>query len=216
MTYTTKTSEVLYDYHINDEILARQTTFKDLGVTFDKKLSFSNHIENIVTNTYKTLGFIIRNSNDFANNNAIKLLYFSFIRSRLEYACLIWNPHYSVHTNNLESVQRRFLKYLSFKQDGAYPAIGFSQEALLNRFSLTSLESRRELFSVSFLHKLCHGKLDCAELVGSLNFHVPRPASRQEQCFYLPTPRTNILKYSPLYNICSYYNNRQNDLDIFV
>lgn len=215
VSYTTKKTTITNNYYIDGVILSRQSTFKDLGVIFDTKLSFVSHIETLVADCHKTLGFIVRNSREFANLNTIKLLYLSFIRSKLEYASLIWNPHYEIHKINLEGVQRRFLKFLFLKSEGVYPNIGVPQETLLNKFGLASLNDRRIHFSVTYLHKILHNTLDCSELIGKLNLHVPQFTSRQVQCFYLPTPRTNVLKYSPLYNMCENYNIRQNELDIF-
>lgn len=215
VSFTTKQTEITYTYHINGNILFRPPTFKDLGVIFDKKLSFVNHIETLVADCQKTLGFIVRNSSGFSNLNTLKLLYFSFIRSKLEYACIIWSPHYNVHITNLENVQRRFLKFLYLRLEGTFPNIGFPQETLLEKFELLSLSDRRMHFSISYLHKILHNTLDCSELLGKLNFHVPQFPSRQVQCFYLPTARTNILKYSPLHNLCLSYHNRQPEFDIF-
>lgn len=153
MTFTTKSTEFQYNYNIDTHILKKEQTFKDLGVIFDKTLSFTDHIQANVADTYKALGFIIRNSHEFSDNNTLKLLYYSFVRSKLEYACLIWNPLYNVHINNIESVQRRFLKFLAFKSDNAYPPIGYPQEDLHLRLSLDSLENGRENVSLFFIHK---------------------------------------------------------------
>lgn len=216
MSFTTKARELRYDYKIDRHILEKNETFKDLGVIFDKTLSFTSHMQTIEAEAYKALGFVIRNSHGFSDNDTIKLLYYAFVRPKLEYACLIWNPHYIIHINGIESIQRRLLKFLAFKSDKAYPPIGFPQEDLLLRFSLNSLESRRENFSLSFIHKLCQGKIDSCELLSYLHFHIPRITSRQENCFYLQTPRTNILKYSPIYQMCGYYNIHQHEMDIFL
>lgn len=215
LSITRKQEPITYNYSINGDILSRPETFCDLGVIFDNKLSFTTHIDNIVAKSYKTLGFVIRNSTLFNNSETLKLLYMAFVRPNLEYASIIWCPCYNVHIDNLERTQRRFLKHASYKIDGVYPAIGYPQSELLSRYSLYSLEDRRKSSYLVFLYRLIHNATDCAQILSMLNFYVHRTASRQLELFFLPTPRTNVRKYSPLYNMCNIYNDRQGDVDIF-
>lgn len=215
MTFSNKLNIFIYEYCINNTILTRPNTFKDLGVTLDCKLSFVEHINLVIANCYKSLGFIIRNSRDFVNIESIKILYLAFVRSRLDYASIIWSPHFNTHIQNLEKVQRRFLKYLCFKGDGVYPARGHEHKALLERFSFENLETRRVRTQLIFLHKLLHNVVDCESILYLLNFHIPRLSSRQNSPFYLPTPRIDIQKYSPLYQLCRNYNKVADTLDIF-
>lgn len=64
--------------------------------------------------------FIIRNCRCFNNIQTLTVIYFAYVRSQLEYGSLIWNPYYNCHRMSIESVQRKFLKFLSFKLDGVY------------------------------------------------------------------------------------------------
>lgn len=215
ISYTTKTKPLHHTYRIGTSILNRPETFKDLGVTFDSKLSFRQHIQSITANSFKTLGFIIRCSRNISDIDAIKSLYYAFIRSRLEYASTIWSPNYNVHTNTLENIQRRFLKYLSFKLDNVYPPIGTPHAQLLEKFNFSSLHDRRTRGSLVFLHKVVHNDIDCTEIVQDLQLYVPKYSSRNPPTFYLPAQRTNALKFSPLHTMCNNYNLRQEQFDIF-
>jgi len=216
LSYSLKTSVIDFGYELDGTLLKRDNTFKDLGITFDTKLSFTAHIENITSDSLKAYGFITRCRHDFFDPSIMKTLYFAFVRSRLEYASLIWCPYYDVHTGSLERVQRKFLKFLAFCYDETYPVRGFPQDLLLERFSLPALEQRRGSFSLVFLYKLLHGRIDCGQIVDKLTFHSPRDASRHKQCFYLSTPRTNILKNSPLYRMCDNYNRCCGEIDVFT
>ena len=143
------------------------------------------------------------------------LLFNAFVKSKLEYAAIIWQPGYNVHTESLENIQRRFLKFLSFKIDGQYPYVGIPQQNLLNRFSVLSLQNRRKMQSLIFLNKLINNKIDSPQLLEQLNFHIPRVKARRCCTFYLTAPRSNILKFSPLFFMCENCNNLQDRLDIF-
>lgn len=47
MSFVVKYNMLSFDYHFNTKVLSRLKTFKDLGVTFDLKLSFIPHLHNI-------------------------------------------------------------------------------------------------------------------------------------------------------------------------
>ncbi|XP_063901358.1 uncharacterized protein LOC135120968 [Zophobas morio] len=89
----------------------RADSVKDLGVQFDKCLTFIDHIETITQSSFKTLGFIVRTCACFNNADAIKTLFQAFIRTKLEYCSLIWSTNYANQSISLEKVQRRCLKY---------------------------------------------------------------------------------------------------------
>lgn len=109
------------------------------------------------------------------------------------------------------------MKYLAFKLDGVYPPWGCRSDLLLDRFSLLSLESVRQYNSCLFVFKLVNGLVDCPELLLQLNFSVPRSNSRAENnnCFYLPKARTNIMVKSPMFTVCKDYNSVDTHLEIY-
>ncbi|WP_219823795.1 hypothetical protein, partial [Enterobacter cloacae complex sp. 2DZ2F20B] len=72
MTYTRKNTPIINDYNIDGQILKRCTTFKDLGITFDSKLTFNAHIEILCLQCYKLLGFLFRNTRDFDNRVLVR------------------------------------------------------------------------------------------------------------------------------------------------
>ena len=95
------------------------------------KLSFNDHMNHVVTSSLKVLGFLIRNTKSFTDPKALMSLFYSLVRSKLEYASIIWSPFYNYQSLNLESVQQRFLEYLYFRTHAVYPPNGYSQQLLL-------------------------------------------------------------------------------------
>ena len=55
---TRKQNHVFYSYKIEDTPLNRSSHIKDLGISFDQKLTFADHIGEIVTTSFKMYGFI--------------------------------------------------------------------------------------------------------------------------------------------------------------
>ena len=66
---------------------------KDLGVIIDCKLKFQDHIKQKINKAYSMLGILRRNFKEVDVDSFISL-YKVFVRSHLEYAESVWNPHY--------------------------------------------------------------------------------------------------------------------------
>lgn len=206
MTYTHKRTPILSTYNINDINIDRSTTITDLGVIFDVALSFRLQLEHITNQAYKMYGFILRNCKSFTNINALKLLYFSYVRSKLEYCSIVWNPYYRYQAQSIENIQRKFLKYLSYKIDAVYPEQGIPYGHLLERHEVISLNMRRKTALLIFIHKIFNAKTDCGDLLAQFNIHIPRQTARYDNMFKCKTARTNLYLKSPMFTMCNIFN----------
>jgi len=84
---------------------------KDLGVIIDCKLQFQDHIKQRINKAYIMLGILKRNFKEMDVASIISL-YKVFVRSHLEYAESVWNPHYMYLIDDLEKVQKQASKIL--------------------------------------------------------------------------------------------------------
>ena len=82
----------LSDKNGNVTTLERVNEEKDLGVTFDARLSFESHISEKVNKANRMMG-IIRRTYINLNCHNFKLLYKALVRSHLEYANSVWYPY---------------------------------------------------------------------------------------------------------------------------
>lgn len=60
MTISHKRDPLIYDYMLNGNQLKRDTKHKDLGVLFDSKMDFNEHIGSITSKASSALGFVKR------------------------------------------------------------------------------------------------------------------------------------------------------------
>ena len=79
----------------------------DLGVIFDTKLSFVNHINMSINKANRLLG-IIKRSFCALDNTSFTLLCKAIVRPHLEYAATIWNPYKKGYFGVLEKVPNFF------------------------------------------------------------------------------------------------------------
>jgi hypothetical protein len=197
---------LLFNYHIDNLILKRENTIKDLGIYFDERLNFNYHIDIAVNKALSMLGFIIRNSRDFINIEIFQLLFKTYVIPCLEYACLVWNLFYQCHVTSIEAVQRKFLIYLHFKVFGVFPLVGTHNHILREQFNFLSLANRRKIITLLFLHKLIHYRIDCADLLQRLCFCMPRVNNRNVLPLYAAMPRSNTLLRAPIQSMSSLYS----------
>ena len=76
----------------------------DLGVNFDNKVSFRDHIVDKTNKAYSVFGVIKRNFDNLPKD-AFLMLYKSMVQSHLEYAGVLWNPYIKGDITYLEKVQ---------------------------------------------------------------------------------------------------------------
>jgi len=92
--------------------LARTDQITDLGILFDERLTFKEHINDKVNKAYFMLGIIKRNFIYLAVT-IFTLLYKGMVGSLIDYCSSVWEPYKKGDIEMLESVQKRATKILS-------------------------------------------------------------------------------------------------------
>ena len=87
------------------DLIERVVQINDLGVLFDQKIRFIDHIEYIVSYSSAMLGFVFWICSDFDDVHLMEILYFAHVCSHLEYASFVWYPNYIVYIERIESIQ---------------------------------------------------------------------------------------------------------------
>jgi len=100
--------------------LQRDAYVKDLGVVFDEKLNFSQHISERINKAYSMLWLIRRNFRDIGPA-AFVFIYKHLVRSHLEYNNSVWAPYRKSDIDKLEKVQNRATKMIQGMGNFKYP-----------------------------------------------------------------------------------------------
>lgn len=183
MSITRKTSIIHRKYCINNIELKRVSVKKDLGVTFQTNLKFNEHLNNILSSSNSTLGLVLRHAKFFSDVDTVITLYTALVRSKLEYAAIIWAPKQQCHIKKLEQTQARFVRALFLKLNGFYPSYptAISYKDLLAQLSIGSLDARRSFYRLVFVHNLINNKITCPGLINHVHFRVPSTFSLRER-----------------------------------
>ena len=127
----------------NGATLVPQADLLILGVTYDTKLTFQAHIEQLTRAAAGKLA-CLRRMSWLLDIRGRELLYKAQIRSPMEYSCLAWGGAASSHLTLLDKIQRRAERLIRE---------GPSQQEI-GRRCLHSLQHRRDVAGLATLYKI--------------------------------------------------------------
>lgn len=212
ISFTRSRNPIIFVYTLNNNIIKKQHLVRDLGIFLDDSLTFTSHVEHIVDKAYRNLGFILRVTKPFTSILCLKVLYFAYVRSILDYCSQVWNPQYLIYENAIESIQRKFVKHLDFRSNFKFE----TYETSCQRHGLLTLRNRRILNDMSLFHDICSGALDCSVLTNNvLALRAPSRRTRHTKLFHVPTHRTNYSANSLTSRMPRTFNKLFGDLDPF-
>lgn len=190
VTFTRKKSPIVFDYSLAGTLLQRDNQVKDLGVLLDDKLTYKPHMSYIITKASRSLGFIFRIAKDFDDVYCLKSLYCSLVRTTLEYASPVWNPHFQNGVERIESVQRRFIRYALRKLPWRDPFNLPSYESRCLMINLDTLQHRRDAAKALIVADLLSDRIDCPSLLADIQLQARIRSLRNTPLLRVPRRRT--------------------------
>jgi len=170
----------------------------NLGVTLDHSLCLFQHIAKLSVKGHRVANLISKCFLSRDVNSLVKA-FIIYVRPRLEYSSVAWNPSLKKDIKSLDKVQRRFTKRLPGLQHLTY-----SQR--LNKLHLESLELRRLRLDLIFAYKLVFGLTD---LNPNKFFKLRTDYRRRGHKYklFLPSCRSNTRHNFFIYRIGRIWNN---------
>ena len=171
---------------ISDHIITQTSTITDLGIQFDDKLKFTNHIHDITNRAYQRSNMIFR---CFLSKDTSTLIraYKTYVRPLLEYNSVIWSPSQIGLINSIESVQRSFTKRLPSLNNLSY-------SERLSVLGLQTLEHRRLITDLLTCYNIINGH----SALKFSDFFTYSPCTTlrgHQQKLQLPLCKNNTSKY---------------------
>ena len=139
-----------YMYELCGTFLQGVTQEKYLGVLISSDLSWTTHIQNVASSANQKLGFMKRNLKG-SPKELKKLAYLTTVRSSLEYASTIWDPHQQGQKQLLEATQRKAARWI--QNDFSRTS---SVSSMMVNLGLEPLEEGRRISRLAFLYKILH------------------------------------------------------------
>lgn len=139
-----------FQYTVNGIPLARTEEMRDLGFLINRKLNFSSHCTMVFKKASITSINIFRYFKT-RNREFLLNMYKTFVRSQVETGTVVWSPYKKKDIALIEKIQRRYTKHIPGLYNETY-------ESRLDILNLETLEKRRKINDLLFLHKTMHNK----------------------------------------------------------
>ena len=125
---------------------------KGLGVEVDRELKFHKQTSSSVKKANRMLG-LIKQSFQNKKEETFPLLYMALVRPHLEYANVVWGPHYKLDQKAVENVQRRATKMITNIKRLTY-------KDRLRHLKIPSLQHRRNRGNMITTYQIITGKFN--------------------------------------------------------
>ena len=162
---------ISHQYLMDGEIVSPTDTTDYLGVRFNGKLRWNQHIDHISSAANRMLGFLWRNLYKCPQDLKEKA-YKTMIRPKVEYCASIWDPHHTKYIDKLESVQRRAARFVTNQPHRRSEPV-VSVTAMIQDLGWEPLSTRRLQSRLTSFYKV-------------LNHHLEIPQS------YHPVPAQDL------------------------
>ena len=116
-----KTKELVFNFRtgeidfpavtIGNDVIKRVSEAKILGITIQSDLKWNSHIANTIKKANKRLHLLRLCKRAGLLETDLVCIYVTFIRSVLEYCCVVWHPALPNY-DDVEYIQRRALKLI--------------------------------------------------------------------------------------------------------
>lgn len=201
ITFTRKRSPLNEDYELSDAPLERVSEIRDLGLLLDSKLDFHNHVTTVCKKASKMLGFVIRTSSQFDGLGVALVLYNAFVRSKLEYGAIVWNPHEEKYTLMIEKIQRKFARWLYKKKYGYYPYL-YPSLYVSGMVGLDTLKLRRAMQLITYYLAIIRNRIESSTILGRVGLLAPGRLGWDMEGTVAPRRRPRLLWRPPARTRC--------------
>jgi hypothetical protein len=150
--------------------ISHTNSIKDQSVFFGPQLYCHNNVCFIFNECIKLLGLICSITLRFFSLDCLYVLYFTLVRSRLEYASVVWNSITSTGANKLERIKQEFAS-------GCFcrfcPNVPYSYSFALEKLSLHFLRKRRHHREILLFVQACRSLKSGTSHLYNVSVHVP-------------------------------------------
>ena len=117
---------VQFYYKMGNDLLNYAESEKDLGITINRTLNFTEHANILYSKANQRLGLLKRTCHFIHSLTKKRALYLAMARSIFEHCPTVWRPSSNTAINRLENIQKRAVKWINSDY-----SISFSSNNLL-------------------------------------------------------------------------------------
>ena len=208
MTFTRKIRPIVFEYSYHNTVIPRVTSTRDLGVIFDQTLSFNSHTNQLIKESLQVYALVRRFGRELDDPHAILAIYTGLVRSKLDFASVVWRPQYSGQIQRLEGIQKKFVRFalrnLGWNNEQLPP---YQQLCML--VNLDTVLSRHNISDAVFFINVLAGRISSQIIADRLNFNNSPVELRRRRAFEPPLRSRNYTQHEATSRFMSQYNRLQ-------
>lgn len=182
-----------FHYYCNNTAICHIDSVRDLGVTFDAKLYFDEHIASLWSMTLRIVSLLMYKCEMFSKLDVFVCLCKAYVQSCLNYALIVWNWLSLTDSNRIKAVQKKATHLLHNLCLRCIPALEqYNYEQILKYLCLIPPSACRNVSDTTFIYKCVHSHADSSLLLCHLNFAIPRVTLQKQPTFYVPSVSKSV------------------------
>lgn len=153
---------------IEDKYIKKVEHCKYLGLIIDQNLKWDKHIEYVINKT-KYLIYIVYKISKFMQTDILRMIYYAFFHSIINYGIIAWGGAYMNYLNLLQNVQKRILKIvnkntfvsenpMNLRQLFAYESLQYYYNVNSDKFSKSNSVTRNKNIQIPKIYKTVNDK----------------------------------------------------------
>lgn len=191
MLITTQKSQLLLDISIGNHSIEQVSSLKYLGVIFDDKLCWKQHIQHICSKLSSGSWALLRLRN-YVSLSTLKMVYYSLVYSHLQYCITTWGLAAANALDPLEKLHKRIVRIITKSPYQSHTTPLFYRLNLLKLNDICQFELAKCMYKIN---KNPNSNVkNQLLLTKSAHSHNTRHSAKDN--YYLPKKRTEIGKKS--------------------
>ena len=198
-------SPILANYSLAGQILECVKEHSYLGIILDQQMTFTSHINYIVSKAAKVLNFLKRNLHKCSTSTKATA-YVSLVRPILEYASSVWDPYQYNKIYIIDRIQRRAARWSLCNYD-RYSSVTLMQHQL----SWQNLQQHRKIARLLLLYKALYDHI-ALQIPPYYTLSYSNTRANHQFSFIHPSTRTNFYMYSFYPKTIKQWNSLSSDM----
>jgi hypothetical protein len=193
----TNTSDIFQTVHFQDSSITSCSHYNYLGLVVDENLNWQLHLKKVCSKL-SSFAYIFRKVRYHINANTLKQLYYAYVHSHLTYLIPIWGSCPTYYFKNLQFLQNKILKIITFKRFDTPTVDLYNNEVL-------SVHQQYIYESIFNIFKMFNGFLK-TNFNLTTNIQITGVSTRSSALIRLPSFRTASAQKTPFYKGVDLFN----------
>ena len=176
------------NFRVSGQKINPTTSVKYLGVHLSDSLTWEIHFKNLQTKLNRAIGLLSK-IRHYTPKSLLKTIYFSLFNSHLIYACQIWGQSKTKLFQEIEKLQDKAIRIISFLPKGASVKEAYSTLKILKIRDFISLQNALLVKDV-FEEKIPSPFMTYFKKLNTQHLHATRSAMNQSA--FVPIVNTEI------------------------